>query len=166
MPKFTFSLETLLRHREEIEQKEHDDLLRLTYRYQTELRHRDDLSIKFRETMEELSLRRSENRDHQELYLYCLYLNRLTLEIGQSEQRLARLQSEVQAQKEIVIEAAKKRKALALLKSKREKEFAAAVEKQEQKEVDDLVLTRYGTRESGYEAIVDTQLSATNEPTS
>lgn len=166
MPKFQFNLETLLRHREEIEQKEKDELLRLTYQYQTELNHRYGLSLKFRDTMEELSLQRSENRENQELNLYYLYLNRLTLEIGQSEKRLAELQAQVQAQKEAVIEASKKRKALTSLRSKREKEFAAAVEKQEQKEVDDLVLTRYGTRESGYDAIVDTQLSATNEPTS
>ena len=164
MPKFQFNLETLLRHREEIEQKEKDELLRLTYQYQTELNHRYGLSLKFRDTMEELSLKRSENRENQELNLYYLYLNRLTLEIGQSEKRLAELQAQVQAQKEAVIEASKKRKALTSLRSKREKEFAAAVEKQEQKEVDDLVITRYGSREAGYRATVDPRQPAADKP--
>ena len=164
MPKFQFNLETLLRHREEIEQKEKDELLRLTYQYQTELNHRYGLSLKFRDTMEELSLQRSENRENQGLNLYYLYLNRLTLEIGQSEKRLAELQAQVQAQKEAVIEASKKRKALTSLRSKREKEFAAAVEKQEQKEVDDLVITRYGSREAGYRATVDPRPPAADKP--
>jgi flagellar export protein FliJ len=164
VPKFQFNLETLLRHREEIEQKEKDELLRLTYQYQTELNHRYGLSLKFRDTMEELSLQRSENRENQELNLYYLYLNRLTLEIGQSEKRLAELQAQVQAQKEAVIEASKKRKALTSLRSKREKEFAAAVEKQEQKEVDDLVITRYGSREAGYRATVDPRQPAADKP--
>jgi len=164
VPKFQFNLETLLRHREEIEQKEKDELLRLTYQYQTELNHRYGLSLKFRDTMEELSLQRSENRENQELNLYYLYLNRLTLEIGQSEKRLAELQAQVQAQKEAVIEASKKRKALTSLRSKREKEFAAAVEKQEQKEVDDLVITRYGSREAGYRATVGPRQPAADKP--
>jgi flagellar export protein FliJ len=150
LPKFLFSLETLLRHREDLEQKERDELLRLTYRYQTELRHRDDLSVKFRETMKELSLKSSANTEHKELNLFYLYLNRLTHEIGESEKRLVQLQSEVQAQKEVVIEAGKKRKVLASLKSKKAKEFAFEMEKQEQKEIDEMVVTRYKSRESGY----------------
>jgi flagellar export protein FliJ len=149
LPKFLFSLETLLRHREDIEQKERDELLRLTYQYHTELRHHGELTVKFRETMKELSGKRSANSEHKELDWYYLYLNRLTHEIAESEKRLTQLQSEVQAQKEVVIEAGKKRKVLASLKSKRQKEFAFEMEKQEQKEIDDIVVTRYKIRESG-----------------
>jgi len=150
VPNFLFSLETLLRHREDLEQKERDELFRLTYKYQTELRHRDELTIKFRETMKELSFKRSENSDHQELDLYYVYINRLTHEIGESEKCLAKLQLEVQVQKDVVIEASKKKKVLATLKSKREREFSASMEKQEQKEVDDLVVTRYESGNSRF----------------
>ena len=160
LPKFLFSLETLLRHREDLEQKERDELLRLTYRYQTELRRRDDLSLKFRDTMRDISIKRSENSDHLELNWHYLYINRLTQEIGESETCLARLQSEIEAQKEVVIEAAKKKKVLASLRSRREKEFTAAAEKQEQKEVDDLVVTRYGMRKAGQKETSDEQKQA------
>jgi len=159
VPKFLFSLETLLRHREDIEQRERDELFRLNYQYQTELRHRDDLTAKFRETMHELSLKRSENSGDQEINWFYLYLNRLTHEIGESEKRLAQYQAEVQAQKEVVIEASKKKKVLASLKSKREKEFIVATEKQEQKEVDDLVITRYKPGEPGNQGTVDKRKS-------
>ena len=162
MSRFLFSLETLLRHREDLEQKERDELFRLTYKYQTELRHRDELTIKFRETMKELSSKRSENSDHMELDLFYPYINRLTYEIGESEKRLIQLQAEVQAQKEVVIEATKKRKVLASLKSKKEKEFVAAMEKQEQKEVDDLVVMRFGARNFGHQGKDDLDKSGTD----
>jgi flagellar export protein FliJ len=151
LPRFLFSLETLLRHREGIEQREQDELFRLNYRHQTELRHRDDLNLKFRETMNELALKQMEHSDHQELNWFYLYINRLTREIGESEKRIAQLEIEVQAQKEVVIEASKKRKVLASLRSKKEKEFVLATEKQEQKDVDDLVITRFTGRESDYQ---------------
>jgi flagellar protein FliJ len=155
LPKFRFNLETLLKHREDIEQKERDELFRLTYRYQTELRHRDDLILKSQETMNELARKRSENADHHELDLFYLYINRLTYEIEESKKRLAKLETEVQAQKEVVIEATKKKKVLATLKSKKEKEFILETEKQEQKEIDDLVITRYKAGDSDYQRTVD-----------
>jgi flagellar FliJ protein len=147
MARFLFSLETLLRHREDLEQKERDELFRLNYKYETELRHRDGLMLKLRETMEELSRKRLENPGDEELKWFDLYMNRLNREIHESTQRLSKLQAEVQAQKEAVVEAAKNRKVLASLKNKRQKEFTFAAEKQEQKEVDDLVVTRFGKRE-------------------
>jgi flagellar export protein FliJ len=148
--RFLFSLEVLLRHREDIEQKERDELFRRTYKYQIELHRRDELTAKFQETMKDLSVRRAENTVSQELTWFYLYLNRLTHEIGECEKRLAQLQSEVEAQKGVVIEASKKRKTLATMKAKKEKEFIVALEKQEQKEVDELVVTRYAAKEPGY----------------
>lgn len=150
MPKFRFNLETLLRHREDIEQRERDELFRLNYKHQTELRHRDDLSLKFRETMNELAERRMQLTDHLELNWFYLYMNRLTHEIEESEKRLAQLNAEVQKQKEIVIEASKKKKVLSSLKDKKQREFVTEMEKQEQKDIDELVVTRFAVRKPEY----------------
>lgn len=146
MPQFKFSLETLLRHREDLEQKARDELLRVTYHYQMELRHRDELRAKFQDTMKELSQKRAENAVNHEVNWFYLYLNRLTQEIQQSLKKLAQLEAEVQAQKLVVIEASKKRKTLDLMKAKKAKQFVFALEKQEQKEIDDLVATRFTGR--------------------
>jgi flagellar protein FliJ len=148
LPRFRFSLETLLRHREDLEQRERDELLRITYKQQVEVNHRNSLTAKFQETMNEITQRYEQNTIDQELNWAYLYLNRLTHEIKESEKRLTQLHSEVQAQKDVVIEAAKKRKVIASMKAKKEKEFIAAMEKQEQKEIDDLVVTRYAIPES------------------
>jgi flagellar protein FliJ len=148
LAKFVFSLETLLQHRERIEQKERDELFRLDYKYQVELRNRNSLAERLNETMEELSRKQTEKPANEELSWFLLYINRLKQEIRESEIRLSQLEMEVQKQKEIVIEATKKKKALASLKAKKQREFAFALEKQEQKEIDELVVTRYTKRES------------------
>ena len=148
MPKFKFSLETLLQHREETEQREREELFRITYKHQVEVNHRNNLTARFEETMNEIAQICKSTAIDQDINLSYRYLNRLTQEIKESEKRLAQLQSEVQAQTEAVIEAAKKRKTLASMKAKQEKEFVIAMEKKEQKEIDDLVVTRYATPES------------------
>jgi flagellar protein FliJ len=155
LPKFRFSLETLLRHREDIEQREKEELLRRTYKYQLEVGHRNDLNARYQETTKEIARKSASNPNDPELNWFYLYLNRLAQEMKECEVRLAKLQSEVQSQKEAVIEASKKRKTLASLKTKREKEFIFEMEKQEQKEIDDLVVTRYTIPESASQTSAD-----------
>jgi flagellar protein FliJ len=147
LAKFVFSLETLLQHRERIEQRERDELFRLNYKYQVELRNREGLIDNLKKTLEDLSRKQAENPVSQELSWFYLYISRLRQEIKESEERLSKLELEVQKQKETVVEASKKKKVLASLKAKKEKEFLFALEKQEQKEIDELVATRYVNKE-------------------
>jgi flagellar protein FliJ len=165
LPKFRFSLETLLRHREDIEQREKEELLRLTYKYQVEFSNRNGLNARYQETAKEIARKSSVNANDPELNWFYLYLKRLTHEIKECEVRLAKLQSEVQTQKEAVIEASKNRKTLASLKTKREKEFIFEMEKQEQKEIDDLVVTRYVIPESVSQTSADNLKARTAEKT-
>jgi flagellar export protein FliJ len=143
LPKFHFTLETLLRHRDAVEQKERDELMRRTYKHQLELNHRDEIKAKSLQIMQELVQKQAENPEHHELASYFLYLSRLNHEMDECEKRLSQLQSEVQAQTEAVIQASIKRKTLASMKDKKKKEFVDAQEKIYQKEIDDLVVTRY-----------------------
>ncbi len=146
MAKFIFSLQTLLQYRERIEQRERDELFRLHYRYQLELQNRDRLAASLLKTREDLSGKQAENPVNQELDWFYLFMERLGLEIRESEKQLAQLDLEIQKQKESVLEASKKKETLASLKAKRKKEFVFALEKQEQKEIDDLVSTRYANK--------------------
>lgn len=143
MAKFVFGLQTLLQHRERIEQRERDELFRRIYNYQVELQNRDRLAGSLKETMEELSRKQAEAAASQELNWFYLYINRVRLEIQEAEKRLLQIDSGVQQQKIIVIEASKKKKILVSLRAKQEKEFVLSLEKQEQKEIDELVVTRY-----------------------
>jgi flagellar export protein FliJ len=143
LAKFRFSLEVLLKHREDIEQRERDALFRANYAYQVALRDREQLENKRIHTMKELALKQEENTQPLELNWFHLYLNRLQYEIEECEKRITALDAKVQAQKKIVIEATRKKKVLSALKSKQEKEFIAALDKKEQKEVEEWVATRY-----------------------
>ena len=147
MPKFLFTLQTLLRHREDVEEKARDELFRISYKQQLEQNRRDLLRARFEETTADLAAARAKDAGSRELDWYFLYLKRLTKEIEESNRRLEVLNSEVQAQKEAVIEASKKRKTLDLMKKKKARQFVLALEKQEQKEVDELVATRFAGRE-------------------
>jgi flagellar protein FliJ len=148
LAKFHFNLETLLQHRERLEQRERDELFRRNYRYQMELKNRDSLNARMKTTMTDLNQKQAESPASEELSWFYLYINRLKKEIRESEEKLKLLNTEVQKQKGIVIEASKKKKALALLRAKKEKEFIYALEKQEQKEMDELVATRYAKKDS------------------
>ena len=163
LPKFKFNLQTLLRHREDIEQREKDALLRLNYKYQVETNNRNGLAERFQETMKEIGLKCANNAIDREINWFYLYINRLNHEIKECEQRLAKLQSEIHAQKEIVIEASKKRKTLASLRTKKEKAFTFAMEKREQKEIDELVVMRYTTTESGRQPSAEALKAGTSE---
>ncbi|MBN2319540.1 MAG: flagellar FliJ family protein [Acidobacteria bacterium] len=143
MAKFRFNLEVLLKHRENIEQKERDALLRIAYFYQLALRQRDTLEQKRRETMLQMSLKQAENPEAGDLEWFRLYMSRLFHEIEENEKRLMKLNSEIQEQKKVVVEAVKKRKVISILRAKRKKEFNIAQDKKEQKEVEEWVAARY-----------------------
>jgi len=100
--------------------------------------------------MQELAQKQIENPEHHELTNYFLYLGRLNREMDECKKRLDQLQSEVQSQTEAVIEASIKRKTLASMKDKKENEFIVALEKQYQKEIDDLIVTRYTRKTPDY----------------
>jgi flagellar export protein FliJ len=143
LAKFKFSLQVLLKHRQDVEQRERDALLRMTYSYQVAFRHRDALERKRRDTMLQLSRKQAENIQAVELEWFRLYIRRLSDEIEKSEKKLMQLDAEIREQKKVVVEAVKKRKVIAALKAKREKEFNIAMDKKEQKEVEEWVAARY-----------------------
>lgn len=149
MRTFIYSLETLLRYRESIEERERDELHRLTYNHQIEDNIRKGAAAKLLETMHNMVALCANKSTDQELTWFHLYLKRLTREIGESDKRLAQLKSAIEAQKEVVIKASKNRKTLASMKEKKEKEFFVELGRREQKEIDDLVVTRYSKAEPG-----------------
>lgn len=149
MRKFTYSLETLLQYREEIEERERDELHRLNYKHQVEDNIRKICESKLQETMHDMVAACADKSSDKELTWFHLYLSRLTQEISESDKRIAHLKSAIEAQKKAVIEASKNRKTLSSMKAKLEKEYFVELGRQEQKEIDDLVITRYSKAAPG-----------------
>jgi flagellar export protein FliJ len=143
MPKFRFSLQALLRRREDVEQAARDEMMLRVSRQQQEQQKLDAFKNRRNETSVEMAEKQQEDTAYNELVYYRMYLDRLDLEIENSQRRLVRLKAEVEIQRKVLVEASKKRKTLSSLRDKKEKEFKLALEKTFQKEIDDIVVIRH-----------------------
>jgi len=143
MAKFRFSLQTLLRYREDAEQTARDEMMLRVSRQQQEQQKLDDLRNRRAETSAEMAEKQMEDTAYNELIYYRMYLDRLDYEIDNSQRRLVRLRAEVEVQRKVLVEASKKRKTLNSLRDKKVKEFNVAMEKAFQKEIDDIVVLRH-----------------------
>ena len=143
MKKFAFRLETLLHYRKNLEEKEQAVLFQLFSRLQRESNHLQDLQAKHQETLKELTQMRAEGAVYGETSWFYLYLDRLRFEMRRSSERIRQLEQDIQEQKAVLVEASKKKKILDSLKTKEKKAFISAVDKQEQKAVDEIVVIRF-----------------------
>jgi len=143
MKPFSFNLETLLRHRKHLEEKERNELSRLLSAYKSELSQRETLQRKYLETLLELARKRQGSLDHEEISWFYLYLDRLRLELEQSTQRILRMEKQIQVQQTTFYEASKKRKVIDALKARRYRHHVVAAEREEQRGVDELVMMRF-----------------------
>ena len=143
MAKFRFSLQTLLRYREDAEQVARDEMMLRVSRQQQEQQKLDDLKRRRTENAAEMAAKQLDNTAYDELVYYRMYLDRLDYEIENSHNRLVRLRAEVELQRKILVEASKKRKTLTSLRDKKKKEFNLEQEKIFQKEIDDIVVVRH-----------------------
>jgi flagellar FliJ protein len=143
MKRFAFRLETLLRYRKNLKEKEQAALFQLMAMHQRECSHLEDLQRKQQEVFVELADLRSTGAGYSETSWFYLYLDRLRLEMRRSTERINRLENDLQEQKAILIEASKKKKILDSLKTRQQKAHVVAEEKEEQKAIDDLVVIRF-----------------------
>ena len=143
MAKFRFSLQALLRRREDAEQAARDEMMMRVSRQQQEQQKLDDLKNRRAENAAEMAAKQQDDTAYSELVYYRMYLDRLDMEIENSHRRLVRLRAEVEIQRKVLVEAAKKRKTLTTLRDKKQKEFNLALEKTFQKEIDDIVVLRH-----------------------
>jgi flagellar protein FliJ len=146
MKKFAFRLETLLQHRIKIEEKERDKFSRLRAEMLAELRRKEELCAQQADTLSALMLRKSCGSDSQEIAWHYRFLDRLAHEIKLSNQRTVELENSVEAQKRVMIEASRKKQMIENLKEKRRREHFIAMEREDQKNVDEIVVTRFARR--------------------
>jgi flagellar FliJ protein len=147
MKRFFFSLENLLLHRTNIEEKERILLSRIHFNLQAEHEQRESLKRKTEETVLELARKRAENAEQEEIGCFYPYLERLRYESEQCEKRIDQLQKDFDAQKVKVIEASKNRKLIDTLKRRRKGEYLEACDREEQKEIDEMVVSRFALRD-------------------
>ncbi len=148
MKRFSFSLETLLRHRKNLEEKERIALSRTYSQLQIEVNRRNELLSKQNDALAELSHKRSTGKDCEEMHWFYPYLKRLEGELGACAKQIALLEKTFEEQRMLVVQASKNKKVLDSLKSKKEKEFNSEIEKLEQKAIDELVTVQFSHKDT------------------
>jgi len=147
MRQFVFKLETLLRHRRSLEEKERESLARIHARLENENRHLQELQSKHSQVRRELERQQLRQYDSREVGWYCTFMRRLDSEMEQSAARIQGLKRELQEQLARWVERSRDKKVLENLKEKREREHLIAEDRLEQKIVDEIVVTRFAGRE-------------------
>jgi flagellar protein FliJ len=147
MKKFSFRLESLLQHRNHLEEKERNKFTGIRNQLLVETENIQALRTKQAEALAELGRRKSGICDEQEIKWHYRFLDRIALELEQAARRIAELEGKLEIQKQIMIEAMRDKKMIENLRSKREKEFLTSIERTEQKSVDEIVVTRYAHKQ-------------------
>ena len=147
MRRFNFRLESILRHRKLLEDRERTVLSQARTELKVETDHHEDLEKRRQSTIETIVDASSGQIDPLDLDVGRRYLERIGTEIARSEQRLVTLDHAVKTQTRVVVEASKKTKVLDTLKSRKRKEHQVEADKAEQKGVDEIVVIRHVHRE-------------------
>ncbi len=143
MRKFVFNLENLLQYRLHLEEKERNKFSLMRAELLAELKRKVELETQQRNTRSELLLKKSGIYDAQEISWFYLFLNRLEKEIQRSNDRAARLERSLETQKQIMISASRNKQMIENLKKKRQKEYGVALDREDQKSIDEIVVTRF-----------------------
>jgi flagellar protein FliJ len=143
MKRFAFRLETVLRHRKNLEEKERNELFRLVSLLNQKCDQLKKLQDKNDDTLMELTNRKLEDFEHTEISWFYTYLEHLRREMEQCRKKITELEEQIQNQQMALVEASKRKKILDTLKTRQEKEYLTRVEKEEQKAVDDIVVIRF-----------------------
>ena len=140
---FSFRFETLLttrRHAEETLQKELSEAKRSLATEQALLRESRDTR---RRSLLELGRRQGEGFRAADLALFGSYLDRLGREIDARLKRVAAAERRVSQQRQLVVEAMKRRKVLEKLREKDEREFIETHARDERKFIDEVATGRH-----------------------
>ena len=140
---FIFRFETLLttrRHAEEACQKELSDAKRALSAEQALLRESRETR---RRSLLELGRRQGEGVRAADLALFGSYLDRLGREIDARLKRVAAAERRVSQQRQLVVEAMKRRKVLEKLREKDEREFIETHARDERKFIDEVATGRH-----------------------
>jgi flagellar FliJ protein len=146
MKRFVFRLETLLRHRINLEERERNAFTRIRAELLMELNHKDSLRARQMQTRLELAQLESGTYDTQEIGWCYRFLDRLDVEMKRSDARIVELEKHLEAQKQKMIKASRDKQMIENLKKKRQVEHVVSIEREEQKTVDEIVVTRFALK--------------------
>ena len=151
MPRFTFRLQTVLEHKqrlEELAQLEHARAQAAQTVEECSLGQLHDAEAR---GFAELERQRFDGRlDIEALQLGMTYLDALKVQITRQAQIVARVRKATEAKRDALVAAMQERKALERLREKQLKDFMLAQSRRELAEQDEMVVMRHSRRTVAY----------------
>lgn len=148
---FRFRLQSVLEHKEKIEEEEQRELARLKEIQKNEEERLQWLQMTRVQEMLELQEKSAQGvLDVVEIQMYHGHLKRLDREIVEQEIALQRITAEVEEQRRRLLKASQERKTYEKLKEKHRAAFEAALDEEERKLIDELATTRYDGEARAY----------------
>ena len=151
MPRFTFRLQTVLEHKQRLEELAQLDHARAQAAQVAEERSLSQLHQAEDNGFAELERQRFDGRlDIESLQLGMTYLDALKVQITRQAQVVARVQRATEAKREQLVAAMQERKALERLREKQLKDFTLEQARRGLAEQDEMVVMRHSRREAAY----------------
>ncbi|MFH1625486.1 MAG: flagellar export protein FliJ [Pseudomonadota bacterium] len=141
MPKSRF--ETILKHREWIEDKVQRELAEIKYSLKEEEQRLASYDQLRKDALRELHLRQRKGTFVSEVLLYFSFLNQLSMQIRRQKGIIDDIRSKFSKKLEELIEASKRKKIVMKIKEKELKELLMEELKKEQRFMDEIGITRY-----------------------
>jgi flagellar protein FliJ len=146
MKKFVFRFETLLKHRRNIEEREQEKFTRIRSEMLAEIARQDALIAEQNQTRKQLVSLQSSGCDLQEIQWCYAFIDYLDQELKKSIGRLIELEKKIEEQRRIMVAASRDKKIIENLKSKRTREYLISSEREEQRNLDEIVVTRFAVK--------------------
>ena len=144
MPRFTFRLQTVLEHKQRLEELAQMEHARAQAAQSVEERSLAQLHDAEARGFAELERQRFDGRlDIESLQLGMTYLDALKVQITRQAQVVARVRKATEAKREALVGAMQERKALERLREKQLKDFLLAQSRRELAEQDEMVVMRH-----------------------
>lgn len=139
MKKFAFSLEKLLNYKEQVLQKEKNDLASLRKKLQAEKDSKSELLKKLAEANEDFIEKSSKGMTPSQMSLAKAYIKSISDRIRESENRILLLERSVDKQLGVVVGATKEVSSLEKLQEKQWEEYKHMAQKEEENFIEEYV---------------------------
>lgn len=142
MKKFAFSLDTVLRYKEQVLESLRGEHARILARVRQCEREIEDLERERRTCAGKLEAGRREGMSIQDIRTYSNYWDGLGVRIRDKQEELTMIQEEEEKKRQEVVEAKKETSSIEKLKEHKLEEYNKAVQKQEEQFIEEFVSTK------------------------
>lgn len=144
MAEFKFSLEKVLKYREQLENEAKARLAGLQKKSQTLKNHY--AALKSEEQLQEQKLAKTPLSESGERWLIDMYIKAVRQDIAQTQKSIAQTDSEIEQAKLVLAEKAKDRKIMEKLKEKHFENYKKEEQLKEQRNLDEIASIRFKTQ--------------------